>query len=304
MTDDKNSFGSSNKLMLIALVIMLVLVAFFAWKWMNTNSQLKELVVAKDQEKVELQVELDSLMAEHNRIKTEYGELADSLKAKDSIIQINANEIKKLLDTKWEYGKIKKKLDRLRTVAQGYLQQMDSLYTVNRELVAENQQIKEEFRQEQHKALQLSKDKEELNIKMSENALLSIYSLTATPLRERSGNREEIVEKGKRLEKIKVTFTVGQNKLTPASRKDFYVRIADPSGNIMVKGRGDDYSFTYKGEQLQYSAMGSIEYQNKSAEMTIYWNKLPMQDKFAPGSYAVSVFQGDIMVGETSFKLK
>lgn len=304
MTDEKFGVNNGNKLMMAALVILLLLVAFFAWKWMNTNKQLNELVVAKDQEKVELQVELDSLMAEHNRIKTEYGELADSLKLKDSLIQANAVEIKKLLDTKWEYGKIKKKLDRLRLVAQGYLQQMDSLYTVNRQLVAENQQIKEEFKQEQRKSQQLSKDKEELNIKMTENQGLSIYGLKATPLRERSGNREEETDKGKRLEKVKVTFTVGQNKLTPSGKKDFFVRIADPSGNILIKGRGDDYSFSYKGEQIQYSSLGSIDYQNKAVDMTIYWAKLPLQEKFPAGSYSVSVFHGDVMVGETSFKLK
>ncbi len=50
------------------------------------------------------------MMVEHQRIKDEYGAISDSLFVKDSIIEANAIEIKKLLNTEWEYYKIKKKL--------------------------------------------------------------------------------------------------------------------------------------------------------------------------------------------------
>ncbi|MDO9512271.1 MAG: hypothetical protein Q7J34_10970 [Bacteroidales bacterium] len=294
----------NNKTLQIGLGILLLLAIFFGWQWLSTRSDLKEVEGIKDQEKISFQQQVDSLMGEHNRIKAEYGQLADSLSAKDSIIQANATEIRKLLDTKWEYVKVMKKLNRLRTVSQNYLKQMDSLYTVNRELTRENTEIKEEFKKEQRKNETLNRDKEQMATKITQGSMLSLYNITATGMRDRSGGREEATDKGKRIEKIKVCFAVSENILTPAGKKNFFVRIADPNGAILVKGRGDDYTFNYKGETLQYSISGSLDYQNKSIELCLYWNKLPMMDKFITGNYHVGIFYEDAMVGETTFSVR
>ena len=48
---------------------------------------------------VELQSELDALLAEHERIKEQYGELSEQLSEKDSIIMAGAAEIEKLITT-------------------------------------------------------------------------------------------------------------------------------------------------------------------------------------------------------------
>ncbi|MGC8864088.1 MAG: hypothetical protein ACP5O2_00040 [Bacteroidales bacterium] len=288
----------------IAGIVLLVLALFLGVMWLSTRSELRNYTMQAEQEKAQLRQELDSLMTEHEKIKAEYGDLADSLKVKDSIIQANAIEIKKLLDTKWEYVKVVKKLDRLRGIAQSYLRQMDSLYTINRQLQAENQQMREEIVQEQRRAQQLVKEKEQLATKIEEGASLSIYSLTAETLRERSGGREEATDKGKRIEKIRICFIVAENKLAKPGTRTFYVRIADPNGNILVKGRGDEYSFMFKGEQLQYSATAVLEYQNKATKMCIDYNKLPLQERFIAGTYQVAVYLDNAIVGETTFSVR
>lgn len=288
----------------IAGIVLLILALFFGVMWISTRSELRSYTKQAEQEKAQLRQELDSLMAEHEKIKAEYGDLADSLRIKDSIIQANAIEIKKLLDTKWEYVKVVKKLDRLRGIAQSYLRQMDSLYTLNRQLQAENQQMREEIAQEQRRTQQLVKEKEQLATKIEEGASLSIYSLTAETLRERSGGREEATDKGKRIEKIRVCFIVAENKLAKPGTRTFYVRIADPNGNVLIKGRGDEYSFMFKGEQLQYSATAVLEYQNKATKMCIDYNKLPLQEKFIAGTYQVAVYLDNAIVGETTFTVR
>ena len=298
------SMQNSRNGLKIAGIVLLVLALFFGWMWMSTRSELNTITKKAEEEKAHLRQELDSVMAEHEKIKAEYGELADSLRVKDSIIQANAVEIKKLLDTKWEYVKVVKKLDRLRGIAQSYLRQMDSLYTVNRQLQAENQQMREEIVQEQRRAQQLVKEKEQLATKIEEGSSLNIYSLTAETLRERSGGREEATDKGKRIEKIRVCFIVAENKLAKPGTRTFYVRIADPNGNVLLKGRGDEYSFMFKGEQLQYSSSAVLEYQNKATKMCIDYNKLPLQEKFIAGTYQVAVYLDNNIVGETTFKVR
>ena len=65
----------------------------------------KEYIKVAD-EKESLQAELDNLLAEHERIKAQYGDLTDQLSAKDSIIMANAAEIEQLINTQADYNKI------------------------------------------------------------------------------------------------------------------------------------------------------------------------------------------------------
>ncbi len=299
-TNNNKSRTAVLAMLIIAALIIIVLI----WKWLGTRSDLAELAEIKEAEKISMQHQVDSLILEHNRIKESYGQLADSLKAKDSIIQANALEIKKLLDTKWEYGKTKKKLDRLRVITQGYLHQMDSLYTLNRQLMVENEQMREEIQVEQRKARQLTKEKEQLNEKIVAGSAISAFNVSASGIRIRGGKREEATDKGRRIDKIKVSFSLAENVLAAPGKKTVYIRIADPNGKVLMKGRGDDYSFQYKGERLQYSIVEDVNYANQVATVVTYWNKLPLQEDFTEGTYNVSLYLDDTLIGQTSFKVR
>ena len=204
--EEQNSSSRKYKIILAVLAIFLLIIIF--WLFIQ-RSQLLKLVKEKDTEKIALQHNLDSLMTEHNKIKISYGALSDSLKAKDSLIQVNALEIKKLLDNQWDYNTIHKKFEQLQKVAQGYVHQMDSLYTVNRELTAENDRIRQVVKTEQNRNQNLMKDKEELKEKMSSAAYIKAYDVTATPYKLKSGgSKEQLTDKASRTDRIRICFTI------------------------------------------------------------------------------------------------
>lgn len=301
--NDINVGNKSRNKSLIIIVILLAALALLTWLYLSTRSRLGSLLEEKEKQRVELQHELDSLITEHNNIKLEYGTFSDSLVAKDSIIQANALEIRKLLDTQYEFYKVKKKLDRLRSISQGYLKQIDSLYTVNQELKAENEQIRSSYQMEQQKSSSLLKDKEALTEKVTMAAVLRAYKITASGVRG-SGDKERITDKAKRVEKVKVCFTLGENPLLSAGAKNIYVRIARPDKIILARGRGDDYSFSYKGEILQYTMRETVNYQNQAMDICTYWINRSAKENLPEGVYVVSVYAEDFEIGQTSFELK
>lgn len=301
--NDINVGNKSRNKSLIIIVILLAAMALLTWLYLSTRSRLGSLLEEKEKQRVELQHELDSLITEHNNIKLEYGSFSDSLAAKDSIIQANAIEIRKLLDTQYEFYKVKKKLDRLRSISQGYLKQIDSLFTVNQELKAENEQIRSSYQMEQQKSSSLLKDKEALTEKVTMAAVLKAYKITASGVRG-SGDKERITDKAKRVEKVKVCFTLGENPLLSAGAKDIYIRIARPDKMILARGRGDDYSFSYKGEILQYTMRETVNYQNQAMDICTYWINRSDKENLPEGVYVVSVYTGDFEIGQTSFELK
>jgi len=286
----------------ILIIVLIAALALLAWLYLSTRSRLGGLLEEKEMQRVEQKQELDSLIAEHNNIKLEYGTFSDSLAAKDSIIQANALEIRKLLDTQYEFYKVKKKLDRLRVISQGYLKQIDSLYTVNRELKEENEQIRTSYQKEQQKTSTLQKDKEALTEKVSMAAVLRAYQITATGVRG-SGTKERTTDKAKRVERIKVCFTLGENPLLSAGAKLVYIRIARPDKLILSQGKGDDYSFSYKGEILQYTTRETANYQNVAIDMCSYWVNRSTKENLPEGVYVVTVYADDTEIGQTSFEL-
>ncbi len=292
---------SRNFRIILSIFALLLLVLVF-WLFIQ-RSQLMKLVKEKETEKIELQHNLDSLMTEHNKIKISYGSLSDSLKAKDSLIQVNALEIKKLLDTQWDYNTIHKKFERLQKVAQGYVHQMDSLYTINRELTEENDRIRQVVKTEQNRNQTLMKDKEELRQKMNEAAFIKAYDVTATPYKLKSGGaKEQITDKASRTDRIKICFTIGENPLVASGKKIIYIRITRPDNVVVIKSRYD--TFVFNGQTLPFSLREDISYQGKAINVCVNWTKKDSDKAAMKGKYIVSVFADDKAIGEGSFELK
>lgn len=291
-----------NIIVIAALALLAIILVFFLVK--NSN-KVSDLQAEKEAQRLAFQYELDSLLTEHEAIKTEYGNLTELLAEKDSVIQANAVEIKQLLDTQWEYVKIQRKLERLRVISQGYLHQMDSLFTLNRELQAENEEVKAKYEYERSLTKELQKDKETLIEKVEEAAILRAYNIKATPFNLKGAhNKESETDRARRTDLIRVCFSLAENNIAPSGMKDVYLRIARPDNMILVAGLGDDYSFVFNGNVLQYSAMRQVDYQNAELKVCADWINRNKAEPMQTGVYVVNVFHGDNEIGQTSFTLK
>lgn len=304
--EEKNiTEGKNNRRMMILAIVMAVVAIALVVILLQTRSSLKNLLAEKEQQRVELQQELDSLLVDHEKVKMEYGQLSDSLTVKDSVIQANAKEIRRLLDTEWEYYKVKKKLGQLQLIAQGYVRQMDSLYRVNAALTEENVAIRQDLKELKKEKDAIEKDRRELSGKVEIAALLKAVNMEATGIRSRSGGEKEVpTDKVQRTDQVRVCFTIGENKIASPGQKDVYIRIARPDQEILAKGRLDDYSFEYQGELLQYSVMQTIQYENLAVDLCLYWKKEYSGQEMKPGLYHVDIFCENAIIGHTTFTLR
>jgi len=304
-SNHSNSATAKNSnlwLYILLIVLALGIIGLSVWL-ISIKKNMNELLTEKEMQRVELVSELDSLMFEHNQTKESYGEISDSLVVMDSVIQANADEIKQLLNYKWDYYKVKKKLDRLQVISQGYIRKMDSIVVVNEVLTEENLQFKEEIQQEKRINRDLAQDKEDLTNIVEEASVLSTYNLSSIPVHVKGSGKEAETNKLKRVDRVKICFTLGKNSILEPGIRSLYVRIAQPDDEVLVKGRGEEYTFTYEGEIIQYSIKEDIDYQNEAQYVCLYWNRRPSLELQA-GLYHVDIFDGDNLIGETTFTLK
>ena len=284
-------------------VLALIIIGLSCWL-ISLKSNLNTLESEKEQQKADFQAVVDSLVRVHNELKANYGELSSQLAEKDSIILANAEEIKQLLETQWDYNRVKRQVNELQAISQRYIHQLDSLYVVNEQLVAENERIREEVQEERKQNRTLQRQKEELTTKVNLASTLRIYNLTADAVRFKGGSQETETDKSRRAERIRVSFTIGQNDLVEAGTKTFYMRIADPSKNIICKGMGDEYAFMYQGELLQYTERIQVNYDNSEKDVRAYYIK-PADKEMLPGYYFVDIYDNNNnLVGQTSFNLR
>jgi hypothetical protein len=303
----KKNAAQSRKLLYVALAALLMALVFvivLAVKNSSIKGDLKTLEAEKELQRIDFQAEVDSLMKVHNELKESYGELSQELAEKDSIIQADAIEIKKLLDSQWDYNRIKKKVASLQAISQKYVRQMDSLYTVNRELVAENERIREEYQAEKRQNTNQTRRNDELTDKVNLASTIKIHGLTANAVRFKGGSKETTTDRADRAERIMVNFTMAQNDLVEIGTKVFYLRIADPTKAVISKGSGDEYSFTSNGESLQYTERVRVNYDGKDAAVRAYYIK-PSNIEMMPGRYYIDVYeQGGKLIGQTSLELR
>ncbi len=272
--------------------------AFFAKPTMN------KVYTEVENKNTELQSELDSLLAEHNRIKEQYGELTEQLSEKDSIIMAGAAEIEKLINSQADYNRIRKQLARLQNISQEYVKEMDQLYQENQALKEENQQVKATLEQEREVTRTIQKSNEDLEQKIINAATYKAYNISSAGYLVRNKGTEEQTDRASKVKRIKTTLMLGENSLIEPGPVNVYCRIAIPeTGKIITMGSGDTYSFVHNGQRLQYSCKTVVNYNNKAQNVTLVWD-LMSDDKAIKGQYNVQLYTDEQFLGETFFTLR
>lgn len=295
--------SSSKGWIILAILLLIIIAAILIW-YVPMKNKYVGLLDEKEMQQIELQNELDDLMMLHDSIKAQYGTLSDSLLLKDSIILANAKEIQQLLNYKWEYRKVNKKLGMLREITQGYVHQIDSLFTVNHELKEENEKIRQQYTREQDKSRELIREKETLVDKVKEATVLRAYNVTASGVRMTGSGRERETDKAKKIERVKICFTLGENKLTEPGIKTVYVRILRPDNVAVTQKVGEDYSFNFQDQQLDYTSKKEVDYQNKDLYTCLFWTKKNKDEAAMIGVYNITVYTDGYLIGEASFELR
>ncbi|TVQ12514.1 MAG: hypothetical protein EA361_10760 [Bacteroidetes bacterium] len=283
------------------ILVLVIIIGVLTFMLITGRQALQEVSTEKtivNELNLELKDELNNVLNEYTMVKHEYDSV---LTKQDSIIQANAREIEKLIAEQGDYRRIRRQLNLLREITQNYVREIDSLYTENRVLKAENVEMQQEIQRVTRQTTQLTETKQELEGKVEVASALRAFQINATPMRLRGRDREDETDRARRTDRIKVCFTVAANPVASPGNKNAYVRIADPSGSILRLGDDERYSFTIGKDTLQFSMRGQFNYINQDTDVCLYWDK---QEEFDEGMYLVSLFTDEFRLGETQFSLR
>ena len=224
----------------------------------------------------------DSLIAKLESEQMKVQRLQEELR---TVKSTNAKRINELM----------KELKTLRTIMQGYIQQIDSLNRLTELLTAENRTVTAKYNQATQTVSQLSQEKAKLAETVQMASLLDASNISVICLNKKNKTTDKI----DKTEKIEVRFIINKNITALPGEKTVYIRIQKPDDDVLVKSRAN--VFTYENKEINYSAKRIIEYTGEEYPMSIYWQ---VEEYLMPGTYRVDIFADGNRIGQKAFRLE
>ncbi|MFZ5939131.1 MAG: hypothetical protein ACOYXB_01045 [Bacteroidota bacterium] len=295
MAENKSRVGVLVGLVGLLTIVLLVLVYLFVDLKKDKDAISNELQTTKEEKRIER----DSLERELRQIYFRYDSLQTDNDSIEYQMKMQQQKIERLLaiqaDDAYKIKMYKKEMETIRAVLRSYIVQIDSLNTMNRELMAQNVELKTREKVLSSEKEKLTAEKQVLEEIKDKAVTLQAADIIMTPLDKRDKTRAKI----ERIAKLRIDFNLRANKLTPAGDKTIYLRILRPDGILL--GSAEMLAFGYEGQTVMASASRSVTYENTDLPVSIYWTN---NGDLVAGEYMVELYSEGKMIGGTTFILK
>ena len=288
----------NKKSLLIAAVAVLVIAIIGITYLLFTEKKANRELVQ------EFQLDKEDLENEYSQFVQKYDELKFTVTNDSLALLLEQEQLKtqRLLEelrtvkssNATEIRRLKKELATLRKILVGYVNQIDSLDRINKR----QQQVIADVTQKYNTASQqistLSKEKENLDKKVTLAAQLDVTNIRIEP----RNNRGKVAKKVKDIVKLAISFTVVKNITAENGERTIYIRITKPDNDALTKSASN--TFSYENRTLTYSIKKYIEYNGEEQNVNVFWD---VEEFLYAGNYRLDIFEGGNLIGSQKFTL-
>ena len=288
----------NKKSLLIAAVAVLVIAIIGITYLLFTEKKANRELVQ------EFQLDKEDLENEYSQFVQKYDELKFTVTNDSLALLLEQEQLKtqRLLEelrtvkssNATEIRRLKKELATLRKILVGYVNQIDSLDRINKR----QQQVIADVTQKYNTASQqistLSKEKENLDKKVTLAAQLDVTNIRIEPRNKRG----KVAKKVKDIVKLAISFTVVKNITAENGERTIYIRITKPDNDALTKSASN--TFSYENRTLTYSIKKYIEYNGEEQNVNVFWD---VEEFLYAGNYRLDIFEGGTLIGSQKFTL-
>lgn len=292
-----------NKLFLFLFLFMTAACGTFAWLyWIQKNE--KETVVSENieitQESEIVKKDLSQLQNEYADLKTNDESLQKDIDEKKAEIEKLQAEAEKHKNDAYIISKLKKETKTLRDIMRHFVVQIDSLNTLNKTLTAQKDSVTTQLKSEKEKSTSLQTEKEKL---YKIGSALKAGNITVKSYNVRGKDRQSETMKAKKVDKIQISFVLGENKIAPAGSRTIYMRMVTPDGKEWTESADADHMFSFNGSKGFYAVKKSVQYDNMETEVVLSVKKKD-NEEFVPGKYLLEINSDNATIGSASLELE
>lgn len=287
-------------------IIIIVLLAIILVQGVKIYLDYKEKVEVKEQlatteedlagtmqKLTDIQKELDQKIAEIQKLG---GDVQELEKAKAEITselkrsnKRSAKAIQELKDRVEGYQELLKLKD----------QEIEKLKNVNTQLFSENTSLKTKQNKLSDSITRLSKNKDELANKVAIASQLKAENVSIKAVNSKGKERNSPF-KNRHLQKLKVEFSIAENKVAPIEGKKIIIRVIDSNNQVIFDVARGSGNFILDGKEEFYTSAQEILFDNTKQKLTFFYEK---GTEYAEGKYTVEIYTEGYLMGKAMFEV-
>lgn len=302
-----------------AILLLLLGLGVMAYLWSQKNSQLNDCA----NETATLKADMDGmnqmmegyvgnmsndLRKDFQSMLETYDALIEKDKSKSDSLNLQKEKIQGLMDelsknksmSASQLFKLRKENETLRGIMRSYVNQIDSLNTLNLKLESNLQTTKSQLNETTSERDQYKQDAELSAEQVKKGSKLQAFGFSSAGLRMKLNNTTEETNRARNTVQIRSSFTISENPITPAGKKSVYMQVIDPTGKTL-QSKSSNVVQTDAGA-IAFSDKKDIDYNNERIDLSIFYD-LGGADA-AKGNYKVKIYIDGQLAGTDSFTLK
>ena len=284
--------GGLKNLMYVLAAVAVLLAAALAYVWNQKSSLVGELQT----EKQELTEQIVALQTDYENLSSEYDMINSQLDSSREEIAQLVDRVKKTDATnRAKIRQYEKELGTLRSIMRNYIVQIDSLNNLNHKLTVAAANARKEAAEHKKRSEELSEQVESLSSQVAAGSVIKARGLRI----DAYNAQDKVTDRCTKAIRMMATLSLIENELASRGPVRVYLRVTDPSGNLLHDG--NNAHFTYGGVSMDATASREVDYQGGEVELSIYVNNIPSFDK---GIYTVEAYTTQARLGSAEVMLR
>lgn len=301
-TQQDNSKKNRSKFyfFVIAVAALLFTNVYFYIKFKSSGEKLYTIALQKE----ELQREIDRAEAELDNIRIFNADSFPIELVKDEVsIRRTITDLRMQLDdtniNDQQIEHVKDLIQRMKNRITVIKEESNDLRLQNELLKRENELLNSKVEEKNTEVKALKEDNIDLNQKVSTASSVKVSNIAVNGVEKNRRGLYENETRAKRVDELQIRFNIADNVLAPTGKKEVYIRIIDPQGNLIADS--SNLFYAQGGTKLQYTFKETISFTNKGEEYEFYWKD---NNKFKKGAYTVLLYADESIMGRSSVVLK
>jgi len=293
----EESKKSNNKIIMIVLGVLLL--AAIGYTFYN-NGEHKKLTDAIEEEKSEIEMNLDNMIVKYEDAIGENTVMSNELSLERDKIVALRDSIKGLKATNYSLiRRYRKQIEQLEAANLELFQMNDELTKKNSQLTQNLDSANVNIIRQIAKNDTLSMENMDLSEKVAIGSILKVNSTKILAMREKSSGKLVETSRSRNTDAFRVNFAIAKNDIAERGERNIYIQIVDLQGNTL----GNAGELTLIDETtITYSDRTIVDYLNDDIDIIslVEINR----ETIEKGMYTVNIYIENMLSGISTITLK
>jgi len=294
---------------LIFIIIILVLLGVIGYLLFNNNKKTE--TIEKQEETIALKgdslnskvAELEGLQLQYHSLQAQASQLGqsnDSLNAKIAELDNAIASLKK--GNAVNMNKLNAQIASYKKDLEAKEAEIIQLREENKNLNSSIDTLKQDKVVMNDSINNLRSVRSDLQSKYELASILKAENIKVSVINAKAKELNDDEYKAKNIDKVKLTFTLGDNKVAPKTKKVIYLQVIEPSGApLFDSSLGGGFFKTSEGKEVPFTEKQTIDFTNTNQAVTFVYAK---GSEYKIGTYTLKIWQDGNLIGTTSLVVK